>query len=179
MEVLNLLDSLLDLVENAKNMPFTNNIIINKDELLDLLEEVKIKMPDDIKQAQWVKEERQKLITEARREADGIKREVEDKMADLKDEKQKVVSEAQKEIESMKTDAERKATALVDESEIMKRATDQARELLLSAQTEAKKIRMGTRQYADDLLGDLERELNEVVMTVKGNRDQLKGKKHN
>lgn len=177
MEVLNLLDSLLDLVENAKNMPFTNNIIINKDELLDLLEEVKIKMPDDIKQAQWVKEERQKLIMEARREADGMKREAEDKMADLKEEKQKVVTEAQKEIESMKMDAEKKASAMVDESEIMKRANEQARDLLIAAQTEAKKIRIGTRQYADELLADLEKELTDMVMTVKGNRDQLKGKK--
>lgn len=178
MEVLHLLDSLLDVVENAKGIPFTNNVMINKDELLDLLEEVKTKMPDDIKQAQWVKEERQKLIMEARREADGLKREAEDKMTDLKEEKQKYIAEAQREIEGMKAEAEKKAQALVDESEIMRRANEQAKDLLISAQAEAKKIRLGTRQYADEVLSDLEGHLSEMVNTVKGNREQLKGKKN-
>ena len=55
MEIFTILESLEDLIENSRNLPFSSKGIVDKDELLDLIKEVRIKLPDELKQAKWVK----------------------------------------------------------------------------------------------------------------------------
>ena len=61
MEIFTLLEALEDILENSKNLPFTSKSIVNKEEMLDLIKEIRIKLPDELKQAKWVKEERQRI----------------------------------------------------------------------------------------------------------------------
>ena len=59
MEIFTLLDTLEDLLEGSRNLPFSNKSLVEKEEMLDLIKEIRLKLPDELKQAKWVKEENQ------------------------------------------------------------------------------------------------------------------------
>ena len=57
MEIFTLLETLEDILENSKGLPFTNKTMVDKEELLEIIKEIRIKLPDELKQAKWVKED--------------------------------------------------------------------------------------------------------------------------
>ena len=69
MEIFNLLDTLEDSISNGKKIPFSNKCIIDENEVVDLIHEIRENLPDELKQAKWVKEERQRILNEAQKEA--------------------------------------------------------------------------------------------------------------
>ncbi len=145
MEILDLLDALEDKVERCMAVPFTHKGLVNKEELLDLLQEIRMKFPDEMKQAKWVKEERQRIIADAQREAQAIVKGAEDKIV-----------------------------TLIDEHEITKQAYEQANQIIQKAQAHAHELRMGGNQYADEVLKGLEDTLISTVEMLRENRKELK-----
>jgi cell division septum initiation protein DivIVA len=172
-----LLDALEDILDKASNIPLSSKIVVSKEELLDIIKDIRIKIPDEVKQAQWIKEERQKILLEAKKEAEGIRFDCEDKLSRVKEERQRILAETEKEAEIMRQEADKRLMSLIDENEIVKRANEQAKEIIMSAQQDAKKIRLGSRAYADELLAELEKHTNNLSRTIKANRDELKNKK--
>ena len=146
MKVLQLLDELEDIIENSSSIPFAGKALIDRGDILDLLKEIRIQLPDEIKQAQWIKEERQRILIEAQKESDTI------------------LNDARKHIEEM-----------IEKDQITKKAHKRAEEIVAQAQVNAKEIRIGARQYADELLAGIEKNLLDLVDTVKVNRKELKG----
>ena len=80
MEIFTLLETLEDILERSKTLPFTNKGIIEKDELLDIIKEIRLKLPDELKQAKWVREERERILQEAHKEASDIVKEAENRI---------------------------------------------------------------------------------------------------
>ena len=70
MEIFTLLETLEDLLERSRNLPFSSKSVVDKEEILDLIKEIRLKLPDELKQAKWIKEERQRILAEAQKEAD-------------------------------------------------------------------------------------------------------------
>lgn len=145
MEILSVLEALEDLVEKSLSVPFSGKCLVDKEEILEIIKEVRLKLPDDIKQAKWVKEERQRILMEAQKEANTI----------LKD-------------------AESKLASLIDEHEITKKAYEQANEIIGNAQKNAREIRLGTREYADSVLNKVEEILKDTMEVIKMDREELK-----
>lgn len=145
MEILSVLEALEDLVEKSVSVPFSGRCLVDRDEILEIIKEVRLKLPDDIKQAKWVKEERQRILLEAQKEASAI----------LKD-------------------AESKIASLIDEHEITKKAYEQANEIIGNAQKNAREIRLGTRDYADSVLNKVEEILRDTMEVIKMDREELK-----
>ena len=116
--------------------------IIDKDELLDMIQDIRMKYPDEMKQAKWVKEERQRIINDAQKEAAGIIKAAEDKIA-----------------------------AMVNEHDITQQAYEKANQIVDSAQKNSHEIRVGANQYADDVLRALEEELIKTAETIRANRN--------
>jgi vacuolar-type H+-ATPase subunit H len=145
MEILSILETMEDLVEKSVTVPFSGKCMIDREEMLEIIKEIRLKIPDDIKQAKWVKEERQRILLEAQQEANNI----------LKD-------------------AESRIASLVDEHEITKKAYEQANDIVNTAQKNAKEIRMGTREYADGVLTKVEEILKEAYEVINSNRQELK-----
>ena len=100
MEIFTLLETLEDLMERSRSVPFTEKGIVNKEEILEIIKEIRLKLPDELKQAKWVKEERGRILEEAQHEADGIVKE-----------------------------AENRIIAMIDEHEITKNANEMSREI--------------------------------------------------
>ncbi len=145
MEILSILETLEDLVEKSVAVPFSGKSMIDKEEILEIVKELRLKLPDDIKQAKWIKEERQKILLDAQKEANSIVQ-----------------------------DAEGKIASLVDEHEITKKAYEQADEIISNAQKNAREIRLGTKEYADGILNKVEQILNDTLDVISMNREELK-----
>ena len=70
MEVLNLLDLLEDHIEEGSKLPFGNKVMIDKSKSLELLRDIRIGLPDEVKQAEWINSEKQRIIDDAKAEAE-------------------------------------------------------------------------------------------------------------
>ena len=68
MDVLVLIDKLDDLVHNAKAVPLTDQVRIDREEIYDILDQMRATIPEEIKQARWIVKERQEMLAEAKRE---------------------------------------------------------------------------------------------------------------
>lgn len=145
MEIFTLLETLEDILENSRNLPFTNKSMVDKEEMLEIIKEIRIKLPDELKQAKWVKEERQRIISDAELEAQKVLKETEGKIINL-----------------------------IDEHEITKQALAQKEEIIENANKVSKEISDGTREYADNVLERVENVLREAMDIVHNNRRELK-----
>ena len=72
MDVLVLIDKLDDLVHNAKSVPMTDQVRVDKEEIYDILDQMRATIPEEIKQARWIVKERQEMLSEAKKEAERI-----------------------------------------------------------------------------------------------------------
>ena len=72
MDVLVLIDRLDDLVHNAKAVPLTDQVRLDREEIYDILDQMRATIPEEIKQARWIVKERQEMLAEAKRECDRI-----------------------------------------------------------------------------------------------------------
>ncbi|HEY8499591.1 MAG TPA: ATPase [Clostridia bacterium] len=145
MEILTVLEALEDLVERAVSVPFTGKCMVSRDEILDIIQDIRLKLPDDIKQAKWISEERTRILAEAQQEADEIIKSAESRIA-----------------------------AMVDEHEICRKAYEQAEIIITNAKKNAREIRLGTREYADNILNKVEEILEDTLDVIKVNRNELK-----
>ena len=62
MDGLELLDELEEVIAQGASVPFSGRCILERDELMDIVQDLKLKLPDDLKQAKWIKEYRQRIL---------------------------------------------------------------------------------------------------------------------
>ena len=67
MRVLELLEEIEEIVDTAAGFPLTGKIMVDSQELLEIVREIRAELPDEIQQAQWIKNERERIIAEAKR----------------------------------------------------------------------------------------------------------------
>ena len=127
MDVLVLIDKLDDLVHNAKLVPMTGQVRVDKDEIYDILDQMRATIPEEIKQARWIVKERQEMLAEAKREAERIVKE-----------------------------ARERQNQLVSEEEVTKQAERAAEDIIEDARAREREIRLGAEDYADEILNTLE-----------------------
>ncbi|MBE7059508.1 MAG: ATPase [Ruminococcaceae bacterium] len=143
MEILEILEDIEESIE--KSFSLLGMTIVNKSDMLAMLEELRMKLPDEIKQAKWVKEERQKILAEAQTEANSI----------VEGAKEKVI-------------------ALVDEHEIAKQAKARAEQLIADAKAQESEMRKNAILYADSMLEKVENVTAGVLDKARESRRQLK-----
>lgn len=140
-----LLDRLEGSVEAARSMPFSNNCLVDREEMLVLIGMIRDNLPAELKQARWLLEQNRQLIAEARKEAESMMREAESRMA-----------------------------AMIDEHEITQQARQQAAQTIEAANGSARQIRSGAIEYARKKLNDLEEQLTEMLVMIQKNTRELK-----
>ena len=70
--VLQLLDELEEIMDSSRAVPFSNKVSVDKEEIYDIISEIRMKLPNELKQSKWVIEERNKILIDAQKEADEI-----------------------------------------------------------------------------------------------------------
>jgi len=137
MDLLELIDNLEEAIEHSTSIPLSGKSLINKDELLDIIEDIRLKMPDELKQAKWVKEERARILHEAQKEAGAVIKAAEDKII-----------------------------TMINEHEITLRAQAEAESIVDRANENAKDIKCGVLQYSNDILAGLETVITDIKSTL-------------
>ncbi|MCU0306169.1 MAG: ATPase [Thermoleophilia bacterium] len=147
MDVLALIDKMDDLVHNARAVPLTDQVRIDREAIYELLDQMRSTIPEEIKQARWIVKERQEMLAEAKREAD------------------RILSEARE-----------KAAYEASQQEVVKRAEREAAQILEEARMREREVRLGAEDYADEVLGTLEVNLGKFLSAVRRGREKLQGK---
>ena len=145
MEIFTLLETLEEMLESGKTIPFSNKGIVDKEEMLEIIKEIRLKLPEELKPAKWVKEERQRILVEAQKEAEDIVKE-----------------------------AENRIISMIDEHEITRKAYEQKAEIIETANEMSREISKGTKDYADSILQNIEVTLQNALETIQNNRNELK-----
>ena len=126
-------------IDNCKYQPFSNNkIIVDKDQLEDMLSELRLKTPDEIKKYQKILNNKDAIISDAKEQAESI------------------LNAAQIQTEELINEHEIMQRAYAQANQLIEQATAQAQRILDSATEDANNIRIGAVQYTDDMLGKLQ-----------------------
>ena len=70
MEIFDVIDQLEDIMETSFTVPLIRKSLVDKTEIMELLGELRLRLPEDLKQAKWVKDEREKILADGRKEAE-------------------------------------------------------------------------------------------------------------
>jgi hypothetical protein len=133
MDILQLVDRLEELFNDAKAVPFTHNVVVDEDRMLEIIDQMRIVIPDEVKKAQQVLAQRERFLAQAQEEADRTIVLARDKAAQLAT-KDSVVVEAQRRADQILTQARADADATRGD------ADDYVVETLLQLQDNLEKV---------------------------------------
>ena len=136
MKVLELLDELDEIIEVASSVPVVRKVMVDPNEITEIVKEIRLELPDEIQQAQWIKNERQRILDEAKAE-----------------------------YESILNEARQKADALVENDEITVKAKARADEILRIAQENSQVMKMSILDYTDSMLYNLQEKVDQMYAT--------------
>jgi hypothetical protein len=141
------LEQLAELVENARAMPMSASCIVNRSEVLSLIDELRALMPAEVREAQYLLGDREGVIAEGREEAE------------------KIIAAAYEE-----------RARLVAETEVMAAAQAQVDRVVEDAREEAASMRREVDDYVDQKLATFEVVLTKTLTAVERGRERLKGR---
>src|SRR4051794_16148042 len=141
-----LLRRVSEMISGARPMPLSSSVMINKDEVLELLDEALERLPDELRAARWLLKERDEFLTKTRRDADDI-------------------------LDAARARAER----MVQRTEVVKAAELKARQTVDDADDEARRLRLECEDYCDQKLASFEIVLERTLKTVAAGRSKLQG----
>ncbi|OLD52513.1 MAG: hypothetical protein AUI58_02590 [Chloroflexi bacterium 13_1_40CM_2_70_6] len=143
-----LVERLEALVVNARKVPMTNNVMLEQAAMLDLIDQLRIAIPEEVKQARRINQESDRVIAKAREEAEQI------------------IGAAQEQ-----------AALLLQDQSILREAESRAQELLDRMQSKADETMRGADQYAADVLVRLESDLVKTLSIIKKSLEVLEERK--
>ena len=139
-----LLERAIDVISSARTIPMTSSPMINRDEVLEVLQEALERFPEEVRQARWMLKERAEFLAKTRREADDI-------------------------VDAARAQAER----MVQRTEVVRQAEHRARMILESADAEARRMRREVEDFCDQRLASFEIVLDKVAKMVAAGRERL------
>lgn len=143
--VQDIISGLYDLIRDAWSLPLgAEKCVIERDRVLDMLDEISNQLPSELTQAKTIVESRNEVISNAKLEAENIIRQ-----------------------------AEEKARQLVSENEVYKQAQVEARELMKSTQDKILELRRVTNQYVDDAMKRTEESIAQALGEVRNSRSKF------
>jgi hypothetical protein len=139
-----LLRQAVDAVSGARTMPLSASALVDRQELLDLLQRALERQPDEVRQARWLLRERDEFLAARQREADIL-------------------------LEDVRAQAER----MVQRTEIVRQANQVAQRIVDDAREEARNLRHAADDYCDQRLASFEIVLERTIKTVQAGREKL------
>ena len=149
MTIETILDTIDEILEKSWGVPLSGGkCVVDAEKVRDLIDEVRLNLPSDLKQAKAVVADRNKILMDARTEAENIIKR-----------------------------AEERAKVLVSEEEIVRVANEKATETLNLAQTKSKEMRQAAFDFSEDMLQKIEKAATECLGNIKETRQALKSTK--
>src|SRR3954454_76137 len=143
-DVETILHRVADLIGNARPMPLSASVMINRDEVLELVEEALSRLPEELRAARWLLREREEFLAKVQREGDDI-------------------------LDAARVRVER----MVQRTEVVRSAEHRARQVLEEADTESRRLRHEAEDFCDQKLAQFEIVLDRTLRTVQAGRSRL------
>jgi hypothetical protein len=143
-DVETLLHRVADLVGNARPMPLSASVMINRDEVLELVEEGLSRLPEELRAARWLLREREEFLAKVPREGDDI-------------------------LDAARVRSER----MVQRTEVVRNAQHTARQVIDEAEAEARRLKHEAEDFCDQKLAQFEIVLDRTIRTVQAGRSRL------
>jgi cell division septum initiation protein DivIVA len=139
------IDRLEYLIAHSRQIPLTRTVVVDQEEALACIDDLRLSLPDEIKQARWTLQEQQRLLSEAQAEA------------------ARTVSKAGE-----------RAQTMIGQHDLVKRAEKQAEAMLKEASLKAEETRRAADRYAWEVMQNLETQLLRTIATVKKGVEALR-----
>ncbi|MBR0140220.1 MAG: ATPase [Firmicutes bacterium] len=133
MSVLELLDELEEVIHVAPSVPVVRKVMVDPNEIQEIIKDIRLELPDEIQQAQYIRNERTRILDEAKAEYESIIKE-----------------------------AEGKANALIENDEITLKAKGRAEEILKQASENSAVMKMSILDYTDNMLYNLQEKVDQL-----------------
>lgn len=171
-----LISEIEEYIDSCKSQALSKSkIIVNKEEMEELLVELRMRIPDEITKYQKIISQQQTILNDARSQSDAM-------LSEAKAQADAMIAQATEQANSMVAQANEQTTEMINEHEIMQRAYSHAEEVISQANIQAQaivdaavndanNIRQGSIQYTDDMLRSLQTILNHTMDNAKGRFD--------
>lgn len=150
MDIMYLVDRLEALVNGSRRVPLSSRIMLEEEDLLAIVEQMRQTIPTEIKQARRVLQDREQILKQAQSEA-----------------------------EKIVTMARERAEYMINQEGILTMAKERGEQMLSDAQRDAQTTRSEIEQYAVDVLGHLEQQLELQLHQVRNGLQELGGQSGN
>jgi len=144
MDILHLIDRLEELFNDSRPIPFTHNVIVDEDRMLDLIDQMRVAIPEEVKKAQQVEAQRGRILAQAQEEAN------------------RTLSLARE-----------KSEQLIERDAIVQSAQGRAEQIVAQIETDAEMTRREADQYVIDSLRTLEMEMERYLTQVRNGIQSL------
>lgn len=131
--ILDHLEDIEDILETSTPIMLTNKVKVKPEEILDLIKEIRVALPEEIHQARWLKEERQRIL-------------------------EKTDDECRQKLE----EAQRQAEILIANSDIVLQSKKKAAELMAITEENCKQLKLRTYEYVDSILYNMQQKVEEL-----------------
>lgn len=139
MSITEILDTMDEMLEKAWSLPLSGGkSVVDVERMMDLINDIRLKLPEELKQAKHIVADRKDIIADAKKEAEQIIR-----------------------------DAELKAKRLITEEEITKQAQQRANQMMTQAHTQATEIKRMTNDYVEKILSKTEESMISNLQELK------------
>ncbi len=148
MDILHLIDRLEEILNESRPLPFTHNVVVDEDKILDLIDQMRVAIPEEVKKAQQLLAQRDRLLAQAQEEANrtlAIARE--------------------------------KSEQLVERDAVVQAAHARAEQIIAQGRAEIENTRRDADEYALDTLTRLEMELDRAMTQVRNGIRTLQAEK--
>ena len=145
MNIDDILEMMDDIVDKSASVPFSKNkVVIDADRMRDLINDVRLNLPQEIKRAKLIDFDCERILKEAEQEAESIVRR-----------------------------AEERAKVIISQEEILKEAKQRAAEVIMQSQAKSKEMRAAIADYVENILGQAENYLQSGLVDVKRTRQAI------
>lgn len=134
----------IDIIDGSPGMPMSASVRVNKEEVLELLDDAVTRLPDELRSARWLLKEREEFLARSRRDG-----------------------------EELIADAKSRVAHMVQRTEVVKAAELRAAQIIEDAELAARRMRRETEDYCDQKLASFENVLARVQKTVAAGRSRL------
>lgn len=148
MDILHLIDRLEEILNDSRAIPFTHNVMVDEDKVLDLIDQMRVAIPEEVKKSQQLLVQRDRLLAQAQEEAN------------------RTLALARE-----------KSEQLVERDAIVQAANAKADQIVAQAKADIETTRRDADDYAMDTLSKLEMELDRILTQVRNGINTLKQEK--
>jgi chemotaxis regulatin CheY-phosphate phosphatase CheZ len=134
----------IDIIDGSPGMPMSASVRVNKEEVLELLDDAVTRLPDELRSARWLLKEREEFLARSRRDGD-----------------------------ELIADAKSRVAHMVQRTEVVKAAELRAQQIVEDAEASARRMRRETEDFCDQKLASFENVLAKITKTVAAGRNRL------